>query len=150
MFQMAKHLNKHLPGAAEVKDEDDGSDSGGAGGGGGGKRKAAGKEKPKPKKKKAKKAGGKDGEEGGEGKKRSFPTEKLSDELAAVVGKPEAPRNEVVKVLWAYIKERKLQDPNDGRQINCDATLTQLFGGMERVSGFAMNKYLGPHFLGRV
>lgn len=54
----------------------------------------------------------------------------------------------MVKALWAHIKAHKLQDPNDGRQIICDAQLKQLFG-VDRVSGFGMNKYLAAHFLGR-
>jgi upstream activation factor subunit UAF30 len=143
MFQMAKCINKHLVGFVakeEVEDEEGGS----AGAGAGGKRKAAKAKPVKKPKKKAKKGGD------GEGPKRSFPMERLSPELAAVVGKPEAPRNEVVKALWAHIKEHKLQDPRDGRQILCDDTLKQLFDGQERVSGFGMNKFLAPHFLGRV
>ena len=56
---------------------------------------------------------------------------------------------QVVKALWAHIKAHKLQDPSDGRQIICDATLKGLFG-VDRVSGFGMNKFLGPHFKGRV
>ena len=35
---------------------------------------------------------------------------------------------QVTKALWAHIKGNKLQDPSDGRQINCDATLENLFG----------------------
>ena len=34
---------------------------------------------------------------------------KLSEELAAVVGIKRAPRHEVVKRMWRYIKENNLQ-----------------------------------------
>jgi len=34
---------------------------------------------------------------------------KLSQDLSDIVGKKEATRGEVIKQLWAYIKEHKLQ-----------------------------------------
>ena len=40
---------------------------------------------------------------------------KVSDELAAVVGKGPMPRSEVVKALWVYIKKHNLQDPKNKR-----------------------------------
>ena len=36
---------------------------------------------------------------------------KLSDELEDIVGGNELPRHQVVKRVWAYIKDNKLQDP---------------------------------------
>jgi len=36
---------------------------------------------------------------------------KLSDELADIVGGNELPRHQVVKRVWAYIKDNELQDP---------------------------------------
>merc|ERR1719218_71187 len=53
-----------------------------------------------------------------------FAPKKLSDALAAVVGKKVAPRTEVTKLVWAYIKKNKL---NDGRTIKPDATLKAVF-----------------------
>merc|ERR1711924_408912 len=53
-----------------------------------------------------------------------FAPKKLSDALAAVVGKKTAPRTEVAKAVWAYIKKHKL---NDGRTIKPDATLKAVF-----------------------
>ncbi|HVL87244.1 MAG TPA: SWIB/MDM2 domain-containing protein [Candidatus Thermoplasmatota archaeon] len=44
---------------------------------------------------------------------------KLSPELAAIVGKNEAPRTEVTKKIWAYIKKTK--GAQDGRTINPSA-----------------------------
>lgn len=41
---------------------------------------------------------------------------KLSPELAAIVGKNEAPRTEVTKRVWAHIK--KTRGAQDGRTIN--------------------------------
>ena len=34
---------------------------------------------------------------------------KLSDDLAAIVGKEKASRAECVKLLWAYLKDKELQ-----------------------------------------
>ena len=90
MFTMAKLVNMNVKGYVPKADDDK-------------KRKAA----PKPKKPAAKRAKG----EGGEKKKASFPVERISPALAAVVGKGEASRNEVVKSLWDYVKAHNLQDP---------------------------------------
>lgn len=51
----------------------------------------------------------------------------LSPELQAVIGEEKCSRPRVVKLLWAYIKENELQNPQDKRQINCDERLTKLF-----------------------
>jgi chromatin remodeling complex protein RSC6 len=56
----------------------------------------------------------------------------------------EMSRVDVVKSLWNYIKENKLQDPNDKRFILCDDRLKTLFN-QQRISGFKMNKYLSLH-----
>merc|ERR1711985_90483 len=53
-----------------------------------------------------------------------FAPKKLSDALAAVCGKKTAPRTEVTKLVWAYIKKHKL---NEGRTIKPDATLKKVF-----------------------
>merc|ERR1711993_105561 len=48
------------------------------------------------------------------GKQTGFTKDlQLSTELAAIVGTSKAPRHEVVKQLWAYIKENNLQDPTN-------------------------------------
>ena len=56
-------------------------------------------------------------------------------------------RTEVVKFLWAYIREHNLQDPSDKRFILCDDALKAVFNGESRVSGFGMNKYLSQHLI---
>src|SRR6266498_2472598 len=53
-------------------------------------------------------------------------------------------RLEVVKRLWAYIKENELQDPNDKRYIVCDERLMTIFQ-QNRIHSFTMNKYLTVH-----
>lgn len=52
----------------------------------------------------------------------------LSPQMAEVCGSQEMARYEVVKQLWVYIKGKELQNPSNRRQIQCDETLTKLFG----------------------
>src|ERR671921_802169 len=51
-----------------------------------------------------------------------------SKELAAVVGAKPLPRSEVVRKVWAYIKQHKLQNPENGREILADDKLQAVFG----------------------
>merc|ERR1711985_213002 len=53
-----------------------------------------------------------------------FAPKKLSDALAAICGKKSAPRTEVTKLVWAYIKKNKL---NEGRTIKPDSKLKAVF-----------------------
>jgi chromatin remodeling complex protein RSC6 len=70
---------------------------------------------------------------------------KISDELAAVVGKGPMPRSEVVKALWVYIKKNNLQDPKAKRNILADANLKKVFGGKDMVNMFEMTKLVSKH-----
>ena len=70
---------------------------------------------------------------------------KVSEDLAAVVGKGPLPRSEVVKKLWAYIKKHSLQDPKKRRNINADEKLTVVFGGKKTVDMFEMTKLVNKH-----
>lgn len=91
----------------------------------------------KPKKKK--KAGG------GGGKPNAFTKPiKLSEELADIVGDNEMPRHEVVKRMWAYIKENKLQDPKNKQIIICDEKLSRVIP-TKKFKGFGMTKFLKEH-----
>ncbi|CAE5967796.1 unnamed protein product [Arabidopsis arenosa] len=68
----------------------------------------------------------------------------LSPELQAFTGVTELARTEVVKMLWKYIKENNLQDPNDKRIIMCDESLRSLFP-FESINMFQMSKLLTKH-----
>ena len=68
-----------------------------------------------------------------------------SAELAAIVGQGPLPRTEITKKLWDYIKRRGLQDAQDKRQINADATLEPIFGGKKSVSMFELAKLVSQH-----
>ncbi len=67
-----------------------------------------------------------------------------SAELAAVVGEGTMARGEVVSKVWVYIKEHKLQNPDDGREILADEKLQKVFG-KPKVTMFEMNKFLAAH-----
>jgi len=99
-----------------------------------------------PRAKPKKKAAGGDGvkKRGGTGFTRPL---QLSPELASLMGEESLPRHEVVKKVWALIKERNLYDPRNKQFAICDADLLKVIG-VKRFRTFGMMKYLQPHFLG--
>jgi upstream activation factor subunit UAF30 len=68
-----------------------------------------------------------------------------SVELAAIVGREPLPRTEITKKLWDYIKAHGLQDAQDKRRINADATLQPIFGGQPSISMFELAKLVSQH-----
>ncbi|RYH16663.1 hypothetical protein EON65_29700 [archaeon] len=68
---------------------------------------------------------------------------RFTPKLANFMDAPSAPRTDVSKKIWAYIKEHGLQDPQDKRQILCDNSLKALLG-VNKVHMFTMNKILQP------
>ena len=68
-----------------------------------------------------------------------------SKELAAIVGAEPLARSEAVSRMWAYIKEHKLQNEQNKREILSDAKLLAIFDNKEKVSMFEMNKHLARH-----
>lgn len=62
---------------------------------------------------------------------------KLSPELASITGTERCERTKVSRYLWDYIKEKKLQDPSDGRRILCDEKLKKVMGS-NSISMFEM------------
>jgi chromatin remodeling complex protein RSC6 len=81
---------------------------------------------------------------GGEQPNRLQKPVQPSKELAAVVGAEPLPRSEVVRKVWDYIKQHKLQNPDNGREILADDKLEVVFG-RKKVTMFEMNKYLTQH-----
>ena len=77
----------------------------------------------------------------GEGLTKAY---KLSPDLADIVGKKEANRGEVIKQLWAYIKEHKLQDPENKQFFIPDKKMAKIFGH-DKMRGFGMAKFLSKH-----
>jgi upstream activation factor subunit UAF30 len=68
----------------------------------------------------------------------------VSDALAKVVGNKPIPRTEIVKKIWVYIKKNGLQDKQNRRMINADATLKPIFV-KEQISMFEMAGALNKH-----
>jgi upstream activation factor subunit UAF30 len=66
---------------------------------------------------------------------------KPSAALAAVIGDKPAPRTEVTKKVWEYIKKHQLQDAANKRMINADAKLKTIFK-KDQVSMFEMTKLI--------
>ena len=69
----------------------------------------------------------------------------LTPELEAVVGKGPMPRSEIVSKIWAYIKEKNLQDTKDKRIVNCDDKLKKVFGGQATVHMMKMAGFISKH-----
>ncbi|XP_022739621.1 upstream activation factor subunit spp27-like [Durio zibethinus] len=69
---------------------------------------------------------------------------RLSPQLQKLLGVPELARTEVVKQIWAYIREKNLQDPDNKKNIICDEPLNALFG-VHSIDMFQMNKALSKH-----
>ena len=65
--------------------------------------------------------------------------------LAVVVGSKPAPRGQITKKLWDYIKKNGLQDQKNKRNINADAKLKAVFNGKSTVTMFEMTKLVNKH-----
>ena len=65
--------------------------------------------------------------------------------LGAVVGSKPAPRGQITKKLWDYIKKNGLQDAKNKRNINADDALKAVFGGKKQVTMFEMTKLVSKH-----
>ena len=65
--------------------------------------------------------------------------------LVAVVGPKPAPRGQMTKRLWDYIKKNKLQDKVKRTMIHADDNLKLVFGGKKMVSMFEMTKLVSKH-----
>ncbi|XP_039298621.1 upstream activation factor subunit spp27 [Nilaparvata lugens] len=89
----------------------------------------------------AKKAGG--AKRGGGGYTKVC---KLTPELAAVVGQDSMARHEVIKKMWAIIKEKNLYDPKNKQFAICNDELLKVFG-VKRFRCFGMMKLLKNHFV---
>lgn len=76
---------------------------------------------------------------------------KISDELASFLGKDtgtEMARTDVTREINAYIREKGLQDPANGRRIIADARLTKLLNltPADELTYFNLQRYMSPHF----
>lgn len=78
--------------------------------------------------------------------KSKLPAQKISKELADIVGASELSRMEATKKLWDYIKAHDLQDPKNKRTIIPDAKLAKVIGkkpvDMMKLAGLLNNHFL--------
>ncbi len=79
---------------------------------------------------------------GERGVKRKY---EFSEELAAIVGKEKLTRGEIIKKTWEYIKEHKLQNPKNKREIIPDAKLAKVFRSKEKIDMMKLSGILGSH-----
>lgn len=68
----------------------------------------------------------------------------LSKKLATLLGTGKLSRGDVVKHMYALVKERDLLDPTNKQYVLCDKQLLQIFG-VKRFRAFGMMKYLKGH-----
>ncbi len=68
-----------------------------------------------------------------------------SPALAAVIGSSPQPRTEITRLLWAYIKQNELQDPQNRRLIRADEKLKPMFGGQPSVNMFELTKLVNQN-----
>jgi len=67
-----------------------------------------------------------------------------SGELAKIVGSEPLPRTEVTKKVWDHIKQNKLQNPENRREILADDKLEAVFG-KKKLNMFEMTKAINKH-----
>ncbi len=79
---------------------------------------------------------------GERGPKRKY---EISKELQEIVGKGPFTRGEIIKKTWEYIKEHKLQNPKNKREIVPDAKLVKVFGSKEKIDMMKLSGILGRH-----
>jgi len=80
---------------------------------------------------------------------------RISDELAKFLGKTvgtEMARTEVSKEINAYIREKGLQDKENGRKIHPDASLSKLLAltAADELTYFNLQRYMKHHFIKEV
>ena len=69
---------------------------------------------------------------------------KLSPDLAAIVGKNETSRAELMKLLWAYLKNNNLQCEDNETFFVPDEKMAKVFG-KDTMRVFSMAKHYRPH-----
>jgi upstream activation factor subunit UAF30 len=95
------------------------------------------------KKKKKAKSSGSGGGGGGGGLSAK---KEISPELGRFLGvkQKEMARTEIVKMMWAYIRENDLQNPKNKKEIILDDKMKEVFG-CDMFTMFTMNKYISAH-----
>jgi upstream activation factor subunit UAF30 len=68
----------------------------------------------------------------------------LSEPLQTVLGVETASRPQIISLIWQYIKEHDLQDPENRQMINCDEAMQAVFG-VDRIRTFGLSKEINKH-----
>ena len=71
----------------------------------------------------------------------------ISDDLAKIIGTAkgeQVSRPQVIKKLWAYLKEHNLQDPENKQWFTPDKLMQPVFG-KEKIKCFSMATHLKTH-----
>lgn len=77
---------------------------------------------------------------------RVFKALKLSPKMAKFMNAPEATRPQVQKAVWAYIKNNKLQLPEEKTWIRLDSTLQDLFpAAKDPFSMYQISTFISEH-----
>ncbi|KAJ0078881.1 hypothetical protein Patl1_23613 [Pistacia atlantica] len=71
----------------------------------------------------------------------------ISPALAHFLGASESSRADAVRKIWSHIKTHNLQNPQNKREIVCDAKLKAIFNGKDTVGFLEIGKLLSPHFV---
>ncbi|GJN18903.1 hypothetical protein PR202_gb06115 [Eleusine coracana subsp. coracana] len=71
----------------------------------------------------------------------------VSDALSKFAGADQVSRSGAIKLIWAHIKAKGLQNPGDKREIICDEKLKTIFGNRDKVGMMEIAKLIGPHFI---
>ncbi|XP_044483081.1 upstream activation factor subunit UAF30-like isoform X2 [Mangifera indica] len=71
----------------------------------------------------------------------------ISPTLARFLGASESSRADAVRKIWTHIKTHNLQNPQNKREIICDAKLKAIFDGKDTVGFLEIGKLLSPHFV---
>ena len=62
--------------------------------------------------------------------------------LAAIIGKEALRREKVNELIWKYINEKGLRDPQNKRMIIADDKLKEVFDGKKTVTQFELNDFI--------
>ena len=69
---------------------------------------------------------------------------KLSADLAKITGKEVASILETDKLVWDYIRRKRLQDPENKMYFTPDANMAKIFG-TGRMHSLSVTKLIRPH-----
>jgi chromatin remodeling complex protein RSC6 len=73
---------------------------------------------------------------------------RVTPEMSAIIGRERASWPQMTRLIWVYIKEHKLQNPENGRLFKPDQQLARVMGTEgEYMDGFTMMKSVKRHVL---